>query len=136
MESRSPSIPACALNPPSSLKKNCSERGQQSEDLACRYLQAQGLKLVERNFRSRHGEIDLVMQEGDTLVFVEVRFRQSDRFGGAAASVDFGKRRRLSHTANLFLQNQTKPMGARFDVVALNGAGDIEWLRNAFEATG
>ncbi|WP_303901809.1 YraN family protein [Thiohalomonas denitrificans] len=114
-------------------------RGQHAEELALRYLTAQGLRLLEQNYRCRCGEIDLVMQDRHTLVFVEVRFRSHRSFGGAAASVDARKQRRLINTAHHYLQRhrQTESL-CRFDVMAMGAAGDndIEWLRNAITVTG
>jgi putative endonuclease len=110
--------------------------GVQAERLAARFLEAQGLKLVERNYRSRFGEIDLVMRDAHTLVFVEVRLRSHGGFGGAAASVDRRKQQRLIATAQQYLSTLPAPPPCRFDVVlmsALQGTPP-EWLRNAFEA--
>ena len=77
-------------------------RGQAGEDAALRYLQQQGLRLVQRNFLCKLGEIDLVMQEGESLVFVEVRQRAAGRFGGAAASITPAKQRRMWQAAQVF----------------------------------
>ena len=113
-------------------------RGQEAEQRALEYLNARGLELVERNYRCRCGEIDLVMRDGEWLVFVEVRFRRHRGFGGAAASVDGRKQRRLVRAAEHFLQRHRlteKP--CRLDVVAI-GPGDnaIEWLQNAISKMG
>jgi putative endonuclease len=116
-------------------------RGPAAEDAACRWLETQGLRLVTRNYRCRLGEIDLVMRDGDVLVFVEVRARAGERFGGAAASVGFAKQRRLIAAARHFLmihpREAERPM--RFDVVAISGpAGQNEtrWIRGAFDCAG
>lgn len=105
------------------------------------HLQAQGLVLVQRNYRvargpnARGGEIDLIMRERDgTLVFVEVRQRASASFGGAAASVSAGKRRSLVLAAQHFLSRERTPPPCRFDVIAID-ADRIEWLRGAFDAS-
>lgn len=109
------------------------ERGQAAEDRACRYLQARGLRLVTRNYRSRWGEIDLIMRDPEGLVFIEVRQRSSQRFGGALESVDRRKRERLLATAQTYLQRQPDAPRARFDVVALGAPDDpIDWVRDAF----
>lgn len=112
-------------------------RGLVVEDAAERYLQQQGLLAVERNFNSRGGEIDLVMREADTLVFVEVRFRKSDRFGTPVESVTAAKQRKLLQTAQLYLlarpQWRNKP--CRFDIVAARPGESglqFEWIKNAF----
>jgi len=107
--------------------------GRAGEDRALAWLQRQGLVLVERNFRCRGGEIDLVMREGEALVFVEVRKRADRRFGGASASVDAAKQGRLMLAASLYLQRLSKPPACRIDVVAIDG-DELEWIRNAVTA--
>ena len=116
--------------------------GDAAEAAALRYLQAQGLGLVARNYRvargprARAGEVDLVMREPDgTLVFVEVRARRSAAQGGAAASVGAVKQRRVVYAAQHYLQRLAMPPPCRFDVVAIDG-GRLEWLRAAFDAGG
>ena len=118
------------------LRGKARESGEQAEELACRYLQTQGLRLVTRNHRCRRGEIDLIMEDGESLVFVEVRYRASARFGSAAESVDARKRTRLIAAAGHFLQQQRRNRPCRFDVVAISGAAepDLQWITNAFEA--
>lgn len=106
--------------------------GQQGEDDALFYLQQQGLQLIERNFRCKGGEIDLLMQDKKTLVFVEVRKRARDNYGGAAASVTMSKQQRLIVAAQFYLQRYTMPPPCRFDVVAIDD-GNISWLKNAIE---
>jgi putative endonuclease len=113
-----------------------SPLGQDAESRAAAFLQAQGLKLLTRNWRCRFGEIDLVMQDGATLVFVEVRLRSRNDFGGAAASVTPAKQQRLLATARQYLAALRTLPPCRFDVVALSGSGAPEWIRNAFEDMG
>lgn len=108
--------------------------GEDFERQACVYLTDRGLRLRERNYRCRNGEIDLIMLDGQTLVFVEVRYRNNARFGGAAASVDAGKRRRLTAAALHYLQRHAHDAPARFDVVAMGPGERIEWIRDAFPA--
>ncbi|HYD97491.1 MAG TPA: YraN family protein [Noviherbaspirillum sp.] len=112
--------------------------GDAAEDRALSWLQRQGLRAVERNFRCKGGEIDLVMQDGDTLVFVEVRQRADRNFGGAAASVTPRKQARLVLAAQTFLQRYRNPPPCRFDVIAIDGSASdgsaLEWLKNAIEA--
>ena len=112
-------------------------RGAAAEDRALAYLQAAGLRLLERNFRTPGrggGEIDLILQAPDgTVVFVEVRQRQSARHGGAAASVSAAKQRRITLAARHFLLRYSALPPCRFDVVALQGDA-VEWLPAAFEA--
>jgi putative endonuclease len=113
--------------------------GAHFEQRALRTLQKAGLKLVERNWRSRFGELDLVMRERDMLVFVEVRYRRDARFGGAAASVGTAKRGKLLQAARGFLQAHPRfaSLPCRFDVIAFDGDADspaCTWQRGAFEA--
>ena len=110
--------------------------GALAEQWAAHYLQQQGLKLIERNYRSRFGEIDLIMQDGVTLVFVEVRSRRSEDFGGAAASIDVRKQQRLIRTAQLYLSGMAHTPPCRFDAVLLGDAQgkDAQWLKSAFDA--
>jgi putative endonuclease len=98
-----------------------------------------GLRVLARNWRCRHGEIDLVAEEGRTLVFAEVRFRSGEAFGGAGESVTAAKQARLVAAARLYLlrRSQGRPEPAcRFDVLLLDSleAGRIRWIRNAFAA--
>lgn len=106
--------------------------GDAAESRALEYLQKQGLILVERNFRCKGGEIDLIMQDRDVLVFVEVRKRADLRYGGAAASVTARKQARLSIAAQTFLQRYRMPPPCRFDVVAID-ASVMDWLKNAID---
>lgn len=107
--------------------------GAQAESLAAGYLQQAGLSLVERNFRCRYGEIDLIMRDGHTLVFVEVRLRRHAGFGGAAASIDANKQRKLILTAQHYVSSLPSAPPCRFDALLLDGAGSIEWIKSAFE---
>ncbi len=111
-------------------------RGEAAEQAALEHLVARGLVPVARRYRSRFGEIDLILRDGPTLVFVEVRLRSSSRFGGAAASITAAKRRRIVTTARQYLAQLAPVPPCRFDVVLL-GTGTpptIEWLRDAFSA--
>jgi putative endonuclease len=108
-------------------------QGQAGEDQALVHLQQKGLILVERNFRCKGGEIDLIMRERDMLVFVEVRKRAGSAYGGAAASVTARKQARLITAAQVYLQRYRMPPACRFDVVAIDGAS-LDWLKNAIEA--
>lgn len=109
--------------------------GDSGEDQALQFLLARRLSLVERNFRCKGGEIDLIMLEQAALVFVEVRKRApgADRFGGAAASVTPAKQRRLIVAAQVYLKRYTHPPACRFDVVTIDGS-ELNWLKNAIEA--
>ena len=107
--------------------------GAQAEQQAAQYLRQQGLKPVAQNYRSRFGEIDLIMRDGATLVFIEVRLRRNANFGGAAASIDARKQQRIIRTAQQYLANLAHIPPCRFDAVLMDDSG-VEWLRNAFEA--
>ena len=109
--------------------------GTGAEDLACTYLEKSGLRLLARNYRCRRGEIDLIMQDGECLVFVEVRYRKHDTFGSAAETVSSAKRARIITTASYFLQRQRSEPPCRFDVVAIGGGTPhrVEWIRDAFQ---
>jgi len=110
--------------------------GAQAEQWAAQYLQQQGLKLIEQNYRSRFGEIDLIMQDGEERVFVEVRLRANASFGGAAASIDHRKQQRIISTAQQYLAGLTRTPPCRFDAVLMSDAkgSGAQWLKNAFEA--
>lgn len=108
--------------------------GDAAEDAALALLQSNGLRLVQRNYRARRGEIDLVMQDGEVLVYVEVRFRSDDGHGDGLDSVSASKRSRLINAARQYAQEHppVARMAQRFDVVAL-GAGGLRWVRNAIQ---
>jgi len=108
--------------------------GAQAEQLAADYLQRQGLQLIAKNYRSRFGEIDLILYEGKVLVFVEVRLRRNADFGGAAASIDARKQAKLITTAQQYLTTLPTMPPCRFDAILLDGNGQIEWLKHAFTA--
>lgn len=109
--------------------------GRAAENAAAALLAAKGLTIVERNFRAKVGEIDLVAKDGEEIVFVEVRARASAAFGGAAASVGGVKRRKLIKAASLWLQVRGWSGPCRFDVVALD-AGRAEHYPAAFDGSG
>jgi putative endonuclease len=114
--------------------------GARAEQIAADYLQGRGLTILERNFRRRLGEIDLVARDGAVLVIAEVRTRSSNAFGGAAASVDARKQRRIIRAATQLLQQHREyaTLPVRFDVLIVDGATSkapvVNWLRHAFEA--
>ena len=109
-------------------------KGAAAEQLAADYLCRRGLALVERNFRVRGGEIDLVCRDGKTTVFVEVRSRSSGAHGGAAASIGLVKQRRIIFAARHYLLRQRQTPPCRFDVVLVESAG-VQWLQAAFDAS-
>lgn len=112
--------------------------GAGAEAEAAAYLEARGLKVRDRNWRCRFGELDLVCDDGGTLVFVEVRARSRADFGGAAASITAAKRARLSAAARQYLTLLPRTPPCRFDCVLVSGKDGqhtLEWLRNAFDAS-
>lgn len=111
-----------------------NNRGHQFELLALAYLQQQGLRLVQQNFLCKAGEIDLIMQHDTHLVFIEVKYRASTAFGGAAAAVTAAKQQKLIRTAKWYLQqHKLSNTACRFDVVAIEGQEpyQYQWIRNA-----
>jgi putative endonuclease len=112
--------------------------GQQAEIVACQFLQQQQLKLIIKNYHCRRGEIDLIMSDNKTLVFIEVRYRKNDRFGSALESVDYKKQAKIIITAEHYLQQNTHPFsGYRFDVIAISPtqqADQIIWVKDAFHS--
>ncbi|MDD9869102.1 MAG: YraN family protein [Gammaproteobacteria bacterium] len=105
--------------------------GRAAEDAALEHLRRNGLKLIKRNYLSRCGEIDLIMRDGATLVFIEVRYRARKSHGNAAETVDGRKRAKLIATAQSYLQRSRWRHACRFDVVALS-ADSVDWIRDAF----
>lgn len=118
--------------------------GRHAENACCKYLQKQGLKLLDRNYRGSRGEIDIVMQDKDSLVFVEVRYRKNNLYGGALESITPKKQKCILATAEQYLQRETKIKNGRIDVVAmsqklqntlptdLDKNYNFEWIKNAF----
>ena len=111
------------------------DRGTAAEMQARLFLESRGMRFVERNYRCRRGEIDLIMREDDTIVFVEVRLRRNTSFGGAAETVDGRKRNKLTTAAHHYLQRHRVDGPCRFDVVAIDGGGPPHWISNAFDAS-
>jgi len=108
-----------------------NKTGLAAEERALALLQSHGLKLADRNWRCQGGELDLVMRDGAVWVFVEVRHRSSDAFGGAAASITPAKCRRMSVAASLYLQSRGLDQSpCRFDAVLSQGDGKLTWLKN------
>ncbi|UJP05974.1 MAG: YraN family protein [Nitrosomonas sp.] len=109
-------------------------KGSDAELLALTYLRQQRLVLIAQNYHSRYGEIDLIMRDGATLVFVEVRMRTGDQFGGAAASITVAKRAKLLQTARHYLSGLSSEPPCRFDALLISGINGqvVEWIQNAF----
>ncbi|HCS28583.1 MAG TPA: YraN family protein [Spongiibacteraceae bacterium] len=124
---------------PSAKTQTTRQQGELAEREAVQWLCAQGFKIITRNFHSRFGEIDIVGRDGEHLVFVEVRFRSTSRFGAAAETVDTRKQRKLILAAQHYLNTQLRGRHTppcRFDVVALepqNSGLTIRWHKAAFE---
>ena len=113
------------------------QSGQDAERHALEHLQQQGLRLLAQNWLCKRGELDLVMLDGDTVVFVEVRYRKNTQWGGALDSIDERKRQKLIFAAQYFLQRESRWANApcRFDVIAIDSNLDqLNWLQNAFDS--
>jgi len=115
--------------------------GQLNEKISSQYLRRQGLRFITKNFHSRQGEIDLIMQDNDTLVFIEVKYRRNNNFGGAIAAISHIKKQKIRQTAKFYLQQHglnAYNTPCRFDVVTLQGDNNthstpqITWLKNTF----
>ena len=125
-------------SPKKSEKRN---QGDKTESLACEYLKKQGLVLLEKNFTTKAGEVDLIMHpknDADTLVFIEVRYRKNKDYGGAAASVTPKKQKRIIKAALAYQQYKSPQSSMRFDVVAVEGDNvdqniKIDWIKSAFD---
>jgi putative endonuclease len=116
------------------------DAGNAGENTALAYLKTFGLRLVRRNYRCKVGEIDLVMLDGRTLVLIEVRYRSSKHYGGAAASVTGSKQRRIINAARHLLAThmELRRYPARFDVIAISSLArnEVEWIKGAFATQG
>lgn len=119
---------------PQPRTKGLANRGAQAEQRAAVFLRHHGLVLQQQNYRCRYGEIDLIMRDGATLVFVEVRLRSHAGFGGPAASIDSIKQGKLLRTAQHYLADLRQIPPCRFDAVLLHGDEEatVEWIKNAF----
>lgn len=122
-----------AMSPFNSLSAPHLVSGVQAEQQAYEFLIAKGLTLVCRNFRCKHGELDLVMLDNDILVIVEVRFRKSNAFGGAIASVTAKKQAKIIAATQYYLSENAVKNTVRFDVVAISGVSGLNWIKNAFQ---
>ncbi len=121
------------------MKWNSRKQGEQAEQQALGYLQKKGLKLIEQNFHSRYGEIDLIMQQGEYVVFVEVRQRSNISHGGGLESISPKKQQRIILTAQSYLQKNNKLYRhpCRFDAIAIDTIErqeKIQWIQDAFQA--
>lgn len=117
--------------------RNAARDGEAAEELAARFLAARGLSILQRNFRCRGGEVDLVCRDGRALVFVEVRLRRNAGYGGAGASITSAKQRRIVLAAEHYLALRGgSDCDCRFDCILLDGLSTaaIEWIPDAFAA--
>ena len=112
---------------------NTREKGSEQEQLAAAYLKEQGMKIIERNFRCRQGEVDIIGYHNGYLVFVEVKYRKNKTKGAASAAVDVRKQRQICKVADFyrFIHRISANTAVRYDVIAIQGES-IEWIQNAF----
>ena len=112
------------------------ELGKIAEHHAEKFLADHNLKILARNYRSQYGEIDLIMHDVDTLVFIEVRYRRNQHYGSASESIDFKKQEKIIRTAHKFLKTYQHNRLIRFDVITFDGdlSTPSNWIQNAFEA--
>lgn len=108
------------------------KQGTAAENLACQYLSQQGLNLVEKNYRCQYGELDIIMKHDKTLVIVEVRFRQSTKYGTALETITHKKQSRIIAATQHYLQKNNINSPIRFDAVAISASNQIKWVKNAF----
>lgn len=115
--------------------------GESAERQACQFLEREHYRLLKKNFRCKFGEIDLIMQNGQNLVFVEVRYRKHDNFGSGAESVTQSKQNKLINTAKYYLQKNPNAAqyACRFDVISMSPSessnnSEIDWIKDAFQA--
>lgn len=117
-----------------------NRKGLRYEDQARSYLQARGLRLLQQNFSSRGGEIDLIMRDRDTICFIEVKYRKSLAYGGAASAIPISKQRKIVNTALFYIagRKQLAQRPLRFDALLIqhqtDGSDRIDWIQNAFYA--
>lgn len=113
---------------------NSREKGREKEELACRYLEQKGYRILATNYRCRQAEIDIVAMDGDELVFVEVKYRKNTQFGGGLSAVSPKKIRNICKCARYYIYKERihPDMSIRFDVIAVDG-DRITHLENAFE---
>lgn len=125
------------MEPHDNMRTDKQVVGDHAEHLAIAKIEGAGLRVLERNYRVRGGEIDCIAIDGETLVFVEVRYRKNQRFGGAAASIDQRKQQRIIHAAQVYLLKHPRHANrpCRFDCILLDAlnADTMEWIKDAFQ---
>ena len=118
--------------------KTAHSKGQETEDACCAHLEQQGLLLIERNFHCRNGEIDLIMKDDKTIVFIEVRYRRNNNFGGAIESITPSKQKKVKAAAQTYIQKHSISDDVRIDFVAMtqdlnqHSGYSFDWIKNAF----
>lgn len=120
------------------MNQSTRDKGRHAEEIACKFLCRHGMRLLQKNFQAKTGEIDLIMQEGQVLVFVEVRSRRTITKLHVIETIDSRKRDRIIRTSQLYLQRNRSAIFeyCRFDLVLVTGAEKnrtVEWIKNAFE---
>ena len=119
-------------------KRNTRQQGDVTEAFAAQYLTSQGLQLIDKNIHCRQGEIDLIMTDGEIYVFIEVKYRKNNNFGGALAAVSYAKQQKIKHCVTFYLHQRglnEYNTPCRCDVIALTGdiqQPEVDWLKNAF----
>lgn len=118
----------------SGLSRNKRQIGTDYENLAAEYLVKKGYRILERNYRNPHGEIDIIAKDGETIVFCEIKYRAGKRYGSPLEAVDVRKQRRISKVALYYTAGYKASESAfyRFDVIGIDGEGHIEHIENAF----
>jgi len=110
--------------------------GFKQENIALKFLKKRGLKLIEQNYNTKLGEVDLIMREGNTIIFIEVRYRRSSAYGSACESVTYYKQQKIIKASTVYLQrnNLYDRVNIRFDIIAISSDSihPIEWVKNAF----
>ena len=116
------------------MRQNTRKEGNEGEDMACRFLEGEGCRIIARNFRSRRGEIDIISEDCGAIVFTEVKYRKSCRTGEPYEAVTFYKQRNICRTADFFRMKNglSWEQACRFDVVSILGS-EITWYKNAYE---
>jgi putative endonuclease len=117
------------------MTRSKQQTGQRAEIAACQYLQSQGLRLVEKNYSCKQGEIDLIMKDDEALIFIEVRYRKSADFGSSLDTITASKQRRIIRSAQHYLQQHhlDDQIDCRLDAIGLDASDQIIWIKDAFQ---
>ena len=119
----------------STEKHNTRSVGRLEEELAARFLEEQGCRILERNFQVRVGEVDIIYMDGETVCFGEVKYRREDDRGEPEEAVNRRKQFKISRVSDHYRARMelSEDMSYRFDVLSINGVHEVKWIRNAFE---